>query len=419
MSTLIMTVGTGRRRSDIAEALLFGIDRHRPNKVVFLCTAKSEEETVPFIVKGLGELEYEVVCHSNENDVQYLYRAYLEQMKKYDEIVVDFTSGTKAMSAAVFAAAISAEARKVSYITGPRDSTGRVIESTGVVSLSPVEVIAERQLQRARELFRLCDFHAAAELADSYRQALPEGSPLQGQAKTIWMVSTAYDLWDHFKWKKARHYLRKAANPRESLVGVDTTRLAANADFLDAVVRNSWGYERLIDLANNARRRLKQGRFDDAQARLYRAFEYLVQECLRNDYDIDAGELKLERLERLSVQTRRKWRTKAKQTKGRLTVGLREGIELLAEFGSPVGEALIKMYWRKQWAPQAVLSSKDAGELQNWLNERNASFLAHGTVPAKENTVRSMLEAYDRILQVMIRPEEIRKLEEQATFVAI
>jgi len=419
MSTLIMTVGTGRRRSDIAEALLFSIDRHRPNKVVFLCTAKSEKETMPFLAKGLGQLEYEVVCLPNENDVQYLYQAYLEQMKKYDQIVVDFTSGTKAMSAAVFAAAISLEAARISYITGPRDSGGRVTRSTDVVALSPVEVIAERQLQRARELFALYDFHAAARLADSYRQALPEDSPLKAQAKTIWMVSAAYDLWDHFKWKQARQYLSKAANPREGLVGVDTAQLAANADFLDAVVRKSWGYERLIDLGNNARRRLEQNRFDDALARLYRAFEYLVQECLRNDYEIDTARLELERLDPLSAQTRRKWRSKAKQTKGRLTIGLRDGIELLAEFGSPVGEALIRMYWRKQWGPQAELGPKDAGELQNWLNERNASFLAHGSVPAKKHTVQAMLEAYGSVLEVMIQPEEMHRLQEQARFVTI
>ena len=131
---------------------------------------------MPFVEPALqkdGRL-YEVCVFEHEDDVQLLYEGYLGKLRRCRNLVVDFTSGTKAMSAAVFAAAIAVEAATVSYVIGPRDSTGRVTESTDVASLYPQRVLAERQLDRARDLFNRLDFHAAVQLADPYRRSLPD-----------------------------------------------------------------------------------------------------------------------------------------------------------------------------------------------------------------------------------------------------
>jgi len=422
MSTLVMTVGTGRNRSDIAVALLFGIGKHNPGRVIFFCSHKTRDETMPLIEPELRKKKtpYEVCVFERENDVQHLYQVYLEQLRRYRDIVVDFTSGTKAMSSALFAAAIAVEAREVSYITGPRDTTGRVTESTDVSSLSPEQVIAERQLDRAKEFFNHLDFHAAVELSGKYRRSLPRDSSLRAWAKTIWMVATAYDLWDRFMWDQAARCLRKAVNPREGLVKVDLEQLQANAEFISDVESKPRGDERLVELANNARRRIEQGRFDDALARMYRAYEYLVQNCLWNEHKIDTSAIPVADIRKLPLceETRRKLARKAGNTDN-LKISFRDGLELLAELNHPVGKELIGIYWQKPWTPQANFNPKDAGKLQNWLNQRNQSFLAHGTVPAKEDIVKRMLNEYDRILAITVAPDVLNQARVKSNLIKL
>ncbi len=424
MSTLVMTVGTGRNRQDIADALLFSIRQHRPEKTVFLCSRITADQTLPLLIEPMKRdaIPFEVFISDMENDVQALYNEYLRTLRQYSGIIADFTSGTKAMSAALFAAAIAVQADQVSYILGPRDQTGRVAKSTEISAFCPDLVLAERQLDRAKMLFNELDFNAAAALAGRYYKTLPKDSPLRARAKTIVLISQAYDLWERFSWKESSHLLSKAANPKEGLADVDLSRLEANAQFTQTLANSPYGHERLFELYANAGRRLAQGRYDDALSRLYRAYEYLVQNRLKNGFDVDTSKLIAEQIANLplSCKTRCRLRKKAKESRNLLKLGLAEAIGLLAELRDQVGVALFEMYWGRPFRRGLSPNPKEHhGPLQNWLNQRNRSFLAHGTDPAKEETVRSMLKMYEELLRKSMVPETFDRLSQDSVFITM
>ena len=421
---LAMTVGTGRERTDIAGALHYSIVKHQPNTVVFFCSRKTEQETLPEILRLLDwpPQRYRVHVFEDVDNVEQLYQQYLTILRTLDDVVVDFTSGTKAMSSALFAAAIAVEASKVSYVIGNRDDGGRVNSGTeNLLAFSPALVLADRQLERARNLFNHLDFHAAFQLADGYRRSLPEGSALQKLAKTLYLLGKGYDLWDHFKWKEAAHDVQKAANPRENLLeNVDTAQLEKSAAYLKIAGKDGYSAERLIDLGENARRRLWQVRYDDALARMYRAYEYLIQYRFMNEYGIDTGRVKLTQLSgfQFCEKTEGMLQRNANRHNGSAKLGLRQGLELLAEMKDGLGKALIKLYWKPgSWTPQKEPAPIDAGDLQVWLTQRNESLMAHGTRPAKKETVQFMLDTYDKLLEHFV--PDLDKLKQNATMLTL
>jgi CRISPR-associated protein (TIGR02710 family) len=282
-------------------------------------------------------------------------------------------------------------------------------------------VYAERQMERARLLFNKLDFVAAMELTDTLRRILPEG-PLKQRAKTIWMLSEAYDLWERFRWKDASHKLSKVANPREGLVGVSSEKLQNNAEFTLQVSQREYDFIRLVELWRNANRRYTQGRYDDALSRMYRAFEYLPHMILMTRYQIhasDAKEADFQRFE-LCEATREQLRHNARRNGGVIKLGLRAAIELLAELGDAVGLDLYMRYWKAEFRAGQELDPKEhSNVLQNWLNQRNRSLLAHGTTPADPETVRGLLGEYKALLERHIPSETLRQYMIQSEYVTI
>ncbi len=404
--TLLITVGTGRNRHDIAQALVFSIRHHQPEKVIFLCSQKTNNETMPAVCALWNDPkpQYDVMVTNNENDVQMLYDEYLAVARQYDDVIVDFTSGTKAMSAALFAVGISVQAGQVSYVIGPRDSGGRAIKSDNVISFKPELVIAERQLTRAKDLFNGTDFHAAWQLARYYARQLDKDTELGRLANTLYLLGYAYDCWDHFKWKEATNKINKLLSPQEKVIArLDRQQLALNKQFTRQAEPEQYSSARLVDLYQNTQRRFDQGRFDDALARMYRAYEFLIQWRLKNKYNLLTGDITLTQLQdkSLSPETMERCRRRADNNNGKFKLSLRDAMELLAEMGDQLGQRLIDMYWQPgKWQPNKKMSPQnDTGALQNWLNQRNSSWLAHGTEPAKSNTVKCMLNELENLLQ--------------------
>ncbi len=108
----------------------------------------------------------------------------------------------------------------------------------------------------------------------------------------------------------------------------------------------------VVDLINNARRQIEEGKYDDALARLYRACEMLAQLRLLqkgiNSSDVDLNNDKV-----------------PKKSKGWLA----KSYQLLDEMGDELG--------------QRYTSDR---KLQAILNERNYSILAHGCKPIPKET---------------------------------
>ena len=153
----------------------------------------------------------------------------------------------------------------------------------------------------------------------------------------------------------------------------------------------------LVDLLNNAGRRIDGERYDDALARLYRVVELLSQVLLLN-YGIDDNEEKIQFSDlRKMIRDRKDLSTYARKAdrSGIIRIGLRYKFMLLEDLG---------MHGANRWYSQ----------LQNYLELRNDSILAHGLKPIAGETVRGMWDDVHQVIQEACRDlplhlEELRR----------
>jgi len=166
---LVMTVGTGKDGSP-ADAIVFSIKDKNPDNVIFFVTKESKEITMPKVFQKLSSnhINNEMIICPNEYDIMECYRFFrnvliqIVNQKKYlpSQIVIDYTTGTKAMSSALVLAGISANVGCLEYISGHRVN-GMVVSGTErAISMRPVEIYWERIHQQAIEHFNAYRFDA-------------------------------------------------------------------------------------------------------------------------------------------------------------------------------------------------------------------------------------------------------------------
>ncbi len=396
---MIMTVGTGRDRKDIAKGLLFSIRQHNPDFICFIVSQLSEAETFPLITEHLT-VKYESKRIEEINDVETIYVSYSGVIREVigkgyipAEIVSDYTSGTKAMSAGLLLASVFAGLGTISYIYGERDSSGRVMPGCErPMSFTPVRIFAEKSIRQAIEFFNINRFESCIKVCESIEKMTTLPSVIQ-QTSFLKLLAAAYDSWDRFDFRSALEHLNKVSdNVLVKHYGIKG-RIEKNKQMLHIEKENKYCYERVVDLVANASRRFdEESRFDDGVARLYRAFEYLEQLKLFRG-GIDTENLDLQKLpERL----RPKYASR-KNDAGKIQVSLVAGYELLMELGDPIGTAFIE-------------DKKTSNTFKKSLRKRNESILAHGFVPMEKTDALMLLEQLVKYLTLAF-PQFTSKLE--------
>jgi CRISPR-associated protein (TIGR02710 family) len=292
------------------------------------------------------------------------------------DLWVDFTSGTKPMSAALLAAGVSRGATQMCYVTGPRDLTGRVTESTDVQQINPVRILADQQMKEAVALFNAGNFPAASRISDRLRRL--ESGQIAVWAKTLFCLGRAYEAWDLFNWKEAANLLGRLLNSASGCQPQEVERLQRQLEFVQSCARgtaDTFSLHRMVDLIGNARRRLAQARYDDAVARCYRAFEYLAQLRMIEQHGCSPGQLKEYPVSSLSSDMSSEFGRQPT-----ISLGLVNCYRVLIGKGDELGQRFDRDYRGSgSW-------QKPKGTLAALLNKRNSSYLAHGTLPVAEPT---------------------------------
>lgn len=135
----------------------------------------------------------------------------------------------------------------------------------------------------------------------------------------------------------------------------------------------------VIDLINNARRRMEEGKFDDATARLYRACELLEQWRLHEKFGIDTRDVDPAKVPEQS----RKWLEGCRDRHDDVVrIGCARGYQLLTDFGDELGPRY--------------------GDLKGKLKARNDSILAHGLTPVSGEACRSLLEVVESLARDVV-----------------
>lgn len=306
-------------------------------------------------------------------------------------VAVDFTGGTKCMSAALALVARRWPCR-FSYVGGARrskDGVG-VVESgfeRVVLSANPWDALGYQAVEDAVTVFNHGGYAAAAALLDRATKSASDAA-VKRELSTLKAVIDAYVAWDRFDHARARQRFDDAIKNRNDLAAIfaDAQELirriechkASIAELTDQTEpTTAW----VADLLRNAERRAAEHRFDDAVARLYRAFEALAQVRLREQHDI--SDTKAVLLSSLPDRLQKEWNGRARD--GQLFLGLRDAWRLLQELGDDLGARFA----------EAGLDQDERSPLV----ARNQSILAHGFLPASQTVYTQLHDGLCRLAQ--------------------
>ncbi|HEX9640385.1 MAG TPA: TIGR02710 family CRISPR-associated CARF protein [Candidatus Krumholzibacteria bacterium] len=286
-------------------------------------------------------------------------------------VVVDFTGGTKCMSAAV-----SLQASRwpcvFSYVGGAqRTKDGVGIVEPGhervVHQANPWDALGYRAVEDYIVLFDQHTFLAAANIASVTMRRM--GRPdRKRELAVLEQLAKALDAWDRFEHTTSKNLLEsvtKSANDLRAVLGsVRGDRVLAGAGQLAEHLGRLGqaappSRHHVLDLLANATRRKDEGRFDDAVARLYRAIEAIAQVALKEGYGI--GSTERVPLERVPESLRTTWASRANE--GVVKLGLQDAYALLGALGDPRG---------------ANFQNAKLNGPKSALVARNHSILAHG-----------------------------------------
>lgn len=378
---LILTVGTGTRKgANMVDPLCIAVKQCNPNFTLLVATTKSRPHASEIVKRcGFDKSEYGILKLKDEDDLE---KTYLDieraisavKAKGYEpgEIDVDFTSGTKPMSAAGVLAAIRHECKYLRYVSGQR-ADGIVISGREKPGSFPTgRILALKRLDLANSFLKQLQFGAAGEIINSIKENL-ENNKDKKLAKELSIIAAAYDRWDKFDHGG---FLENHKKVSFSLPSVKPFKIKKRTrELLGQLVRankrGSYSFWAVADLLNNAERRAFEGKFDDAVARVYRAVEMLGQYRLQEKYEINSGSADLqklsdEELESLHLDGRRKEPAK---------IALVQVFRLLAGRKDKIG-----------------LTYEKNKKLYFLLTNRNSSILAHGNKPIREPDYNDLLK---------------------------
>jgi hypothetical protein len=375
---LILTVGGSH------QPLLRSIEQNRPDFVHFLCSDDSEQAKgsyvqvigegkvlksdpkltnpdLPNLVKlaRLQEGQYEVHKIKHFDNLNECYRVALQLIEQLHEehpeatLIVDYTGGTKSMTAGLVAAALDDGRCDIQLVTGLRVDLNRVLDRTELVR--PVRVWdlqASRRMRTAQEqLIARFDYAGAARLLEETARRHASEATIEKLQRWL-TLCRAFDAWDRFDHETARDLLKPYKADFEPYVKFLGLFLGGQGH----------GFELVEDLIRNAERRAVQGRYDDAVGRLYRALELMAQLWLQERHEIDTGNVQLPQVpEHLRPQLE-----KERDERGIIKIGLKQAWDLIAAFpNDPLGDAFLK----------------EEDRLLGFLQLRNQSLFAHGTRP--------------------------------------
>ncbi len=389
---LVQSVGTGTQPGqDITQPLLWHWQKSGATYTVWIVSAESRKHAEQMArTLSLSPETYAIHETPDRDDVEATYRSCRAALRELarrgfapEEIEVDYTSGTKAMTSGLALAAVAHRCGTLSYIAGQR-SAGTVVSGTErLVPIEPRRIWTDERLALAGELCRVHRFDAARQLLDALLPAWLGGDE-QRLKDGLTAVARGYGAWDQFDYARAAGELTKVLH--HDGPELDPFRPARDLPARLIQLKPEQGHspDRLADLFNNARRRLDEGRYDDALARLYRLAEMLAQWILQKDYGLDTANVDVAkvpgplRAELESVRNRN----------GMIQIGLDWDYRLLKELGHDTGRQF------------------DEGDLQGLgvlLKKRNVSLLAHGLEPIGKSDVESLMTKVQRLILLEVR----------------
>ncbi|HEY8421763.1 MAG TPA: TIGR02710 family CRISPR-associated CARF protein [Thermoclostridium sp.] len=301
---LVLTLGQSY------EPLVFSILTLKPKKVFILCTDESLhllDDVIEFTKLKPSQYVSSKVASENPLELYQEIKKIYEQWGRPKNIYVDFTGGTKSMSAGCAMAGVAIKAKLV-YISGKLISSLKKPEPGSerlLIIEDPYTVFGDLEREQAIALFNSMDYVSAFRVFEELDQRT--NTKEYGALKCL---SKAYDSWDSLDINKAIENLSecikiiavveklnknfilikhkdKLQKQLEVLKVLQEIHRTNNSKDHKSNVFDKIGYL-IANLYQNALRREKQEKYEMASLLLYRILESIEQKRLWN-YGIDTA----------------------------------------------------------------------------------------------------------------------------------
>ena len=405
---LVLTVGTGNIDS-IEQTLLTPLRKSIAtdawNAVVLLPSTVTASFAHRLREELAGvDIQIHPLPEGDENDADRAYAhfdqvlAALLQRASPDRIEVDFTRGTKAMSAALVLAATRRAIPGLRYLVGRRDRRGIVEPGFERVHRIPTTTVdGHRRLDLARALLRRGDFAAVPDVLPdpNHPSASLYADDLLAAFRAVRAAAYFYAAWDRLDYASAADVEVDAPPSTDwepvwpiDAMGVWVTELTREPERSDHPAMAAWLRRLVVDLQANGERRVRAGQHEDALVRAYRTLE-LIGQIRLFDRGLDSSDLDPDHAEVKALQNRLE-----KKKDAPLSVGpgdeLQAGRLQVARILKRCGDGLA----------QRLLDFENVPLLKPTL--RNTSVLVHGFVvraPDDPEPLRSLFDSLDALIR--------------------
>lgn len=308
---MILSVGTSY------EPLVLNLSLFQPKKILFLYTERSEkiiDKIVDFCGLNTSDFQKAKVNETNPLDIyKKVKNAYLE-WEEPSKLYIDFTGGTKAMSAAASMAGAVIDIQLVYVGTNdylvdfrkPRPGS----ETLYYIS-NPYEVFGDFEIEKALHLFAQYNYAGAREKLAVLKEKVPD-PVIRQQLDFLYYLAGMYEYWDSLDFSKAFHsaeylikmlerdrklnphyilmdYLPILKEQKHLLFPLSNIREQIKIKGIMKVFRELESIVPLMfTMMQNSFIREKQEKYDSATLLLYRLLEMIEQRRLAL-YDIDVS----------------------------------------------------------------------------------------------------------------------------------
>ena len=390
---MIVTVG------GTPEPIIKSIFEYKPEFVSFLASQDTCGLVASIraeVAKNMHNVNAEITLADNVNDLLHCHEKAEEAVERVvikgyrkEDVIVDYTGGTKNMSVAIALASIT-HGFSFSYVGGKertKQGMGIVVNGEEIIypSINPWDFLAIEEKKKIALLFNQYQFKAAKNLVD---ELIEKGTKYKSLFKKIGFLIEGYQKWDLLRHREALDRFKRAKI--EEILEIDDkpVRTFANAtkpklDFLEKIIRTGKNPSILFirDIYANAERRFEEGKVDDAILRIYRLCEMIVQEQLLSKYEVDTSDVKEDKIpESLKEEFAKNYKS---PYDNKIKIPLNAACTVLYKLRDELGERL---------------KSKET-EFRAIQSARNYSYLAHGFECSKEETY---LKLKDFVLDLQV-----------------
>ncbi|MBQ8205937.1 MAG: TIGR02710 family CRISPR-associated protein, partial [Bacilli bacterium] len=327
------------------------------------------------------EQDYHIAPMESIDDFNACFEIFEREIWKYDfidddidyRIIMDYTSGTKTMSAAMACCGMFYSKDLIS-VGGDR-TTGEVSSGTELINYQNLYKIYDKfALMRTRDCFNSYQFvHCINILNYIIDMNIHKDSFLN--------LCKSYYAWDNMEFEHAYEHMTKVDFNNFEFVEIKDV-LEKNMKALGTIVHarsaNLKNCYILATLINNSIRKAEEYKYDDAIARLYRSFELIAQIQLTK-YNIESSDVNVSIL--LENGVSQDFVNELENTKedGKIRIGLIKDYSLLYELNDELGKYYID----------------NVNLIKNLTRKRNNSILAHGLDSQSK-------EDFDEFLEIVL-----------------